>query len=1052
MIIHFNDKLNQTIDIQVDDDSYRLRQIMGDHNLTINFSLPEYVEIPIGAHCVYEGQVYTLCKSGNYQKSGDRRYKYTLIFESEEVKSRKWMFRNINDGKLKFLLTGKPIDFLEMFVANLNMRDPGWTVGRCIAGNEKSMSFSHELCDAVGKRIADEYQTELEYEGKVVSLGKVEYNKANPLPLAYGNGKGFIPGTKRESENVYPIGTLYVQGDTRNINYSVYAPDGTTHSDTLLLPLSQRICYDGKYFYNYNAATQKWSVFDENNNTWGECAEPANVREYLTAADGQSLRRGDKETTDFESSVNCTDIYPSRVGTITEVIPINDKDSEGEPFVYYDFVDDTIPENLNYNECSITGGEMTIIPQSGMLVGREFGVSYDHDKRRFAIAPSELDGCMMPGDVYIPRKGNKYAVFGIQLPNAYLCDDITKTGASWDMFRYAVKYMFDNEEQNVTYTGELDGIYARENWADLAGKIVLGGYVRLDDPELKEGLLVRITSIKEFINKQHKPKIELSNTTSSAGFMQRIGKIEAEEVVAENNKKEVKAFTKRQFRDVKESMTMLEKAFDYYSASIQPVTIQTMQLLAGDESLQFLFVKNSGTDVDRAFSVIFDEDKKTLNVSGGLPSGFCRLMHKTIGIKSLSSSHAESEHKFWLLEPFVSEYLGDENQDKAYYLYAKCRKNGETSLTDYDGFILRETPIAFETDDDFYHMLVGILNSEYGGTRSFSLMNRYTAISPGQVLTDRIVTAEGDSFIDLLNNTLHLGDDRSYLDWNNILKDTLSTINMMLESATIKTKLSVLGEALIAGFLFSDEVIKSTMKYGSNPAMYLNGKTGKLHLQSNTTGGDWSLDRGQSTIDIDASTGEVCARNDNGAAYLSASGIFCNNAKTDAMPASSGYTHYSSIVGLGFGNVDNRWEFDKESTLIAGVYGRADNTGTAPAYGGYFQDLYAAGLILGPKYIGDYSSYHLYDQYTQCLGLTNSGKTATVYLPTGALEGRVIFAKQIGQGQMRFRARTGQHIFDDVTANTYYDVTQGWEAKFTFAKFILNGVEMEAWFVGRWKF
>jgi len=144
--------------------------------------------------------------------------------------------------------------------------------------------------------------------------------------------------------------------------------------------------------------------------------------------------------------------------------------------------------------------------------------------------------------------------------------------------------------------------------------------------------------------------------------------------------------------------------------------------------------------------------------------------------------------------------------------------------------------------------------------------------------------------------------------------------------------------------------------------------------------------------------------------------------------------------------------FEKESTIIAGVYGRASNSGNAPAYGGYFWDLMAAGLILRPKYIGDAGTYYLYDGYTQCLGFSNSGKTATVYLPTGEMEGKVIFAKQIGQGGMRFRARTGQFIFDDISANDYYDVPEGWEAKFTFAIFYLNDVKKEAWLVSRWKF
>lgn len=53
---------------------------------------------------------------------------------------------------------------------------------------------------------------------------------------------------------------------------------------------------------------------------------------------------------------------------------------------------------------------------------------------------------------------------------------------------------------------------------------------------------------------------------------------------------------------------------------------------------------------------------------------------------------------------------------------------------------------------------------------------------------------------------------------------------------------------------------------------------------------------------------------------------------------------------------------------------------------------------------------------------------------------------------MRFWPRSGQFIFDDISANDYYDIPQGYEAKFTFAIFYLNDVKKEAWLVSRWKF
>jgi hypothetical protein len=60
MIIHFNDTSGATLELLVDDRSYRYRAIRGEHSLTLYYSLPEHVEIPLGAWCEFQGEIYTL--------------------------------------------------------------------------------------------------------------------------------------------------------------------------------------------------------------------------------------------------------------------------------------------------------------------------------------------------------------------------------------------------------------------------------------------------------------------------------------------------------------------------------------------------------------------------------------------------------------------------------------------------------------------------------------------------------------------------------------------------------------------------------------------------------------------------------------------------------------------------------------------------------------------------------------------------------------------------------------------------------------------------------
>ena len=167
----------------------------------------------------------------------------------------------------------------------------------------------------------------------------------------------------------------------------------------------------------------------------------------------------------------------------------------------------------------------------------------------------------MPNEGFKPAIGNKYAVFGISLPAAYVDDSITKTGASWDMFREAVKYLYENEDERFSFTGSLDGIWAKKNWNNIGGKIRLGGYVSFTDEQFQSTpALIRIVGIKDYVNSPYSPEIELSNVTVGGGFSNALRKLETTEVVIENTNKDSIRFAKRGFREAKETTKLLEAA------------------------------------------------------------------------------------------------------------------------------------------------------------------------------------------------------------------------------------------------------------------------------------------------------------------------------------------------------------------------------------------------------------------------------------------------------------------------------------------------------------
>ena len=727
------------LDVMPDDNSYRHRAIMGDNSLTLYFSLPQHVEIPVGAYCEHDGERYTLMHPESLKMHHTQHFEYTVELVAEQGKMSIWKFRNTVDGRLRFSLTAKPHEHLQMLVDNLNRRDSGWTLGTCIDSPERVVNYDHAFCRDALAMIAKEFGTEYEIVGKRISLGAVEHDRANALPLSYGKGNGFVSGVARtNSEDAVPTEILYVQGGERNIDRSKYG------ASTLHLPVNAAIGFDGARFE-------------------GETDYDARkARRYRTDEKGFSVQRADRPLSSMaEDSVDLTDIYPSRVGTVAEVITANEKNH------FYDFTDPTIPATLDFEQCLIAGEKMTVIFQSGMLSGREFEVKYAHaasgkKARRFEIVPQEIDGQTMPGGAFVPRVGDKYAVFHCMLPQAYINDTATRSGAEWDLLRKAVKHLYSHEDPKFSFTGTLDGIWAKRNWENVGGRLKIGAFILFSDQQFQpEGVAVRIVGIKDYINTPHSPEIELSNAPVSSSFGTTLKALESAAVAVEEKHREALQYSKRRFRDAQETAEMIGAALsDRFTNAISPAAVQTMSLLVGDESLQFRFVGSRTNPTAVPHAVTYNAKTKTVNAASGI------LQHLTLGIRTVSAKHSPSEYRFWDVAAFTSGQLDD--AAKKYYLYVRAPRNGNRAE-----FVLKETPVGFESDAANYHLLVGVLNSEYDGDRSFAPLYGFSEVLPGRITTDRVATSDGRSFFDLAAGEMRLGDSLVYQNGRLSLRGTL---------------------------------------------------------------------------------------------------------------------------------------------------------------------------------------------------------------------------------------------------------------------------------------
>lgn len=284
--------------------------------------------------------------------------------------------------------------------------------------------------------------------------------------------------------------------------------------------------------------------------------------------------------------------------------------------------------------------------------------------------------------------------------------------------------------------------------------------------------------------------------------------------------------------------------------------------------------------------------------------------------------------------------------------------------------------------------------------------------------------------------------------------------NFGAQFESIATNLLLAEGANIGDWFISKGKIVSTLEQGNK--ITLDAKGGEILLETSNNGGDNVMSEYQgvygANIKASLNNGTVEVRskkNSSSVSYISPTGVFSNMAGTDGMPLSSGYTHRGAVVGLGSANVKKReWAINAVDTIVAGVYGRADNSGTAPAYGGFFYDLYAGGLTLGRICITENgkSGHSSYLSSDDSLVIGYSRYAETVYLPSDPKEGQVIFVKQWWSGSLLFKPLTGHHIYDDASENTDYAFGEGQGGMFVFTIGYVNSVKKEAWIVSRWKF
>ena len=277
---------------------------------------------------------------------------------------------------------------------------------------------------------------------------------------------------------------------------------------------------------------------------------------------------------------------------------------------------------------------------------------------------------------------------------------------------------------------------------------------------------VRITRIERDLLKRHSYDITLSDTVTKSTTVRVLNEIEDLNEVITINKLADPARARRRWLATQELLNMVfDPEGDYYSEKIKPLSIETQMLSVGAKSTQF-------TLQNITFQPNYGGNPNSLYVSSGT------LVHYAIEPDAL---------KLWALSSATFTNL---TSATAYYIYAKCPKNGDSGT-----IVLSATAKTVEAEAGYYNFLVGVLNSVVTDTngknpgRLVSLTYGSSTINGRFIRTGRIESSGGGKcYFDLDNDeiggVIHFvssdGTTKNVSDLDQIANETKNYINNTL--------------------------------------------------------------------------------------------------------------------------------------------------------------------------------------------------------------------------------------------------------------------------------
>lgn len=727
--------------------------LMGDDYISLKIVSSNWLSFAKGDKITVGGKEYSIRATTTREVVSEGYYNYEPVFYGVMYDLMKTIYRNCDkygkSDKSTFDLTYTIKEFVQVLIYNMERDYPGlwkFDVDNCPDTEAKTIQFSGVNCLQALQTLCNSEQFNLEFQitqdkgVRTIHIGKFG-KRINPPSGAdffeWGKGNGLYNLKEQKIDDKAIITRLWAEGGTTNIrsNYREY-------SERLQLPYPQR---KNQYEHTLSDGT----VVKVGSETIGIADD---AKRYIEDAELRDKIGSEEDVKTYDN------IYPTRTGTVTAVVADD----------ICAFIDDTMDFDLNKKDDKgtvylVDGTSAKITFTSGRLAGQQFELEakggYNHETKKFRIIPfTDNRGLTIPStetqDAYKIEVGNTYKITDIYLPESY---EQKAEEALW----YAAMEDFKTATQaKAQYTLTLDRLYFLQELSRDTDTSVfeVGDYVPVKDTRFGIEKQMRIQKVTRNLLLEQDYQITLADTTAVSIQAQTVLTVIEHENIINNNRLRDLNKARRGWRTTEDLRNMVYDTDGYFDTdNIKPKSIDTNMLTVGAKSQQFVL---SGCVLQANF--------------GGNPNMFVA----TAGILSHLTIDNDKIRNWQMNEAsFKLQSTG------GYYLFAKCSKSGENGV-----WYLTQEQLKFEptSDPNNYYFQVGIVSSLYADDnfRDFQTTYGFTRINGNTITTGRIITSDGECYLDLDGNKFRIGDSTSSIDWNVSAKSRLTLKNVSVASGS----------------------------------------------------------------------------------------------------------------------------------------------------------------------------------------------------------------------------------------------------------------------------